>query len=205
MWRSWKFLKNVVFPASQSRRQASDCESQSSHEGDQSRRVLQSDIPSHGQAKHRVTECISQVPEHRETRRTRFQNGFNLSKKASPLNPPTHTMMLMEQPVVEPTETTPDDVRVSSEEESTDLASDADRYKIPNTRKPTGRHNFWTHVPIHLNCEVCKLTETTRFPCRKRRETRGDRINLPKNTWRCQSGGPQSSQHRCAVVVPDRS
>ena len=39
------------------------------------------------QVRNRATDCISQVSRHWETGRTRFQSGFNLSKKASLVNP----------------------------------------------------------------------------------------------------------------------
>ena len=47
------------------------------------------------------------------------------------------------EPVVDPKETTRDDMRVGFEEESTELLVFAERSKGPNTSKPTGRHNVF--------------------------------------------------------------
>ena len=73
---------------------------------------------------------------------------------------------------------TPDDMRVRSEEESTDLLSIANGSKRPHTSKPTGWHNVLTHFPIDPDCEVFKLTETSRAPCRNRQKV-GDRVHHP--------------------------
>ena len=57
-----------------------------------------------------------------ETGRIKFQSVFNLSKKASLVNLPTHTRnVVVEHRVVRRKEKTPDDMRVSSDEESTEL------------------------------------------------------------------------------------
>ena len=48
--------------------------------------------------------------------------------------------------VVEPKEKTPDHMRVSSEEEPTDLPFIADRSKRPNTSRPIGRHSVFTQL-----------------------------------------------------------
>ena len=109
----------------------------------------------------------------------RFQSGFNCSKKAYLVNlpaPDSHSV-LVEQPVVEAKEKTPDDLRVSSEEESTVLSKKD--FRRPNTSEPTGRHIF-THFPKDPDWEVCKLTDTTRALCRNCPEARGDRIHLPQ-------------------------
>ena len=90
----------------------------------------------------------------------RFQSGFNLSGE-----PADSHNVVVEQPVVEPQK--PDDMRVSSEEESTDLPSIANRSRRPHTSKPTGRHKFFfTHFPKNPDCEVCELSKTSRAPCR---------------------------------------
>ena len=62
-----------------------------------------------------------------ETSRTRFQSGFNISKKASLVNSPDSDNVVVEQPVVEPKEKTLVDMRMSSEEVSTDLPFVAER------------------------------------------------------------------------------
>ena len=86
--------------------------------------------------------------------------------------------MVVGQPVVEPKEKTPDEMRVSSEEESTDLHVSAEMSKRPNTSKQTGRHKVFTPLPEDLNCQVRKLTKTTRAPCRNCLEARGGRTHL---------------------------
>ena len=85
MCRLWQYLKNLVFPASQSRRRAAD--------------------------------CMSHVS--RETCRERFQNDFNLVKKASlvnvtaPPSPPPHSRNVVVEQPGKSAETTPDDLRMS--------------------------------------------------------------------------------------------
>ena len=59
------------------------------------------------QARHRASECISQVSRHCETGRG--------------AEPPDSHSVVVEQPAVEPKEETPDDMRVSFEEGLTDL------------------------------------------------------------------------------------
>ena len=64
------------------RRRATDCKPRCRIiKRDQARQVLQPVVPA------RNTQA-----RHRETGRVRFQNGFNLSEKASLVNFPTHTM-----------------------------------------------------------------------------------------------------------------
>ena len=127
------------------------------------------------QARHRVTDCVSHVSRHRETGRIKFEDGFNLSKKASVVNPSDLHSVVVEQPVVEPKEKTPDDMRVSSEEESADLTHIAERSQRPTASKPTGRHDVFTHVLEDPDWEVCNFSETTGAPCRNHPEARGDR------------------------------
>ena len=63
-------------------------------------------------------------------------------------------------------------MRVSSDEESTDLPVITDKSKRPNTS-----HNVFKHFHKDLYCEVCKLTKTARP--RKRPEARRDRNHHP--------------------------
>ena len=70
---------------------------------------------------------------------------------------------------------------VNSEEESADLPVLAEMSKRPNTSKPNGKHHVFTHVPKDPNCKLCKLTNTTRAPCRNRPEARRDRAYHPQN------------------------
>ena len=44
-------------------------------------------------------------------------------------------------------------MRVCSEEESTELPFIAERSKMPNTSKPTGRHNVFTNFSRDPNCD----------------------------------------------------
>ena len=123
-----------------------------------------------------MTNCTSQVSRHLETRRLRFQNGFNLLKNASGEPPPDSHNEVVEQPVVEPREKTLDQMMVSSEEESTDLPASAERSKRPITC----RHKVFTRCPEDPKCKVCELTRTARAPCRNRPDTRGNRTHLPQ-------------------------
>ena len=83
--------------------------------------------------------------------------------------------VVVEQPVVEPQEKTPDDMSVSSEEWLPNLRSIASRSMRPNTSKPTGKHNVFTHVPEDPDGEVCHLTNKLPELCadtaHKREET----------------------------------
>ena len=36
------------------------------------------------------------------------------------------------------------------------------------SREDLGKHNVHTHFPKDRNCEICKRTENTRAPCRRR-------------------------------------
>ena len=103
---------------------------------------------------------------------------LQLFKEGLSGEPPELHDVVVDQPAVEPKGKTPDDMRVRSQEESSDLLVFAERSKRRTTRKPTGRHNVFTHVPADPNCEVCKLTKTSRAPCRNRSEARGDRVKV---------------------------
>ena len=92
-----------------------------------------------------ATDCESQEPEHWEIGREWFWKGCNFLKKAFLVNPSDSHNVLVEQPEVKPKEQTPDEMRVSSKDQSTDLPGFAERSKRPNTRKPTNRHNVFTH------------------------------------------------------------
>ena len=63
---------------------------------------------------------------------------------------------------------------------------------------------FWTHVPQDPNCEVCKLTKTSRSPCRNRPAARGDRVHsLGKLSRRISKFSMGKNESRCGVVVQD--
>ena len=139
------------------------------------------------QARHRVTDCVSHVSRHRETGRIRFEDGFNLSKKASLVNLPppslpllpTHTVVVVEQPVVEPKEKTPDDTR--GELRRRISRSSSYRRKVPETRRK--QTNWQARCFLHMFLKIqigCNLSETTGAPCRNHPEARGDRAHHPK-------------------------
>ena len=48
--------------------------------------------------------------------------------------------------------------------------------KRANDFKPQGDHNVFTHFPEDPNCEVCRMTNTTRARCKNRPLTRVDGI-----------------------------
>ena len=118
--------KNSVCPMTLRWRRAADC-------------TLQ--VPPHQVAKSSSIRC----PKARRTQgrhpsgdRMHFpgvqarRDDFNLSKKDSLLNPPGSHKVVVEQPTVEPKEKTPDDMRVSSEERSTDVPVQETKHKQAN-------------------------------------------------------------------------
>ena len=119
--------------------------------------------------------------------------------------------VVVEQLLVVPKEKTPDDMRMIFEDESTDLLFIAERSKRSDTSKPTGRHNVFTPFPRDPNCEVCKLTKTTRAPCRNRPDARWDRVHhpqpfedlLPADHKVLTEENECLLQHSCAVVGQD--
>ena len=88
--------------------------------------------------------------------------------------PPDSHSVFLEQLAGEPKQKTPDDTRRSSEEESTDLPSVANWSKRSHTSKPTGRHNGFTHFLQDPDGRDCRLTKTTRAPCRYGSDARRD-------------------------------
>ena len=90
MNQSWQFLKNLGNPMSLRRRWATGCKFQPP-----ARRA---------QARHRATDCISQVSKHREIGRMKFQSGFDLQTKRLFGERPDSHNVVKEQPVVEPEE-----------------------------------------------------------------------------------------------------
>ena len=91
-------------------------------------------------------------------------------------------------------------MRVSSEEESTDLHVSAEMSKRPNTSKQTGRHKVFTPLPEDLNCQVRKLTKTTRAPCRNCLEARGGRTHLLQHLVMLQQRIIRFSKKRISLV-----
>ena len=98
------------------------------------------------QARHQATDCFSPVSRHQETGCIKFQSGFNLSKRTSLVNLLDSHNVVVEQPAVE-SKKTPDDMRVMS--------------KRPNTSKPTGRDNIFTHFP---QLRIVKYASSQRLP-----------------------------------------
>ena len=148
-------------PVSFPRRRATDCKSQRINHQETSReKVPQSDAPRQenpSQASDDLLHfaCFQAL----ETGRRRFQKSFNLYLSNEP--PDSHTVVV-ERPVVEPKEKTRDDMRVSSEEESTDLPSVANRSRRPNTSKPTGRQNVFLHIFVKIR--LVKLARSQKLP-----------------------------------------
>ena len=101
-------------------------------------------------ARHWATDCIPQVSRRRETGRIRAQSGFNLFEEGLSGEHPDSHNVVVEQTVVDPKERPSSDVRVSSEEKSTDLPFTAERSKRPNTSKPIGRHIFFIFPTIRI-------------------------------------------------------
>ena len=97
-------------------------------------------------------------------------------KEGLSFDPSDSRAVVVEQPVVAPKETTPDDTRVSSEEESTDLPFVAERFQRPNTSKQSGSTMF-----LHIFPKI----RSVRYPSsvQERPDARGDRIHLPQNKW----------------------
>ena len=54
------------------------------------------------QARHRVSDCTSQVSRHRETGHIRFQSGFHCEKQASLVNLPTHNVVVEQPKKIQP-------------------------------------------------------------------------------------------------------
>ena len=78
---------------------------------------------------------------------------LQLDKEGLSREPPdSHSVVVEQLVVVEPQEKTPDDMRVSPEEESTDLPFIAERSKRPNTSKPICSHNVLAH--FHQRSEL---------------------------------------------------
>ena len=80
----------------------------------------------------------------------------------------------------------------------------------PTTKRleDLGKHNVHTHFPKDRNCEICKRTQITRAPCRRRKgegvpraDNFGDLITADHKVLSdtCES----RNNHRCAVVVQD--
>ena len=124
-------------------------------------------------ARHRATDCISHVSRHREIGRMRFQSGFNCSKKAYLVNlpaPDSHSV-LVEQHVVEAKEKTPDDLRVSSEEESTFCRRKISGDQIPASQLAGTSLHIFPKIRIGKCASSRTLRELRAGTVRKREET----------------------------------
>ena len=69
--------------------------------------------------------------------------------------------VVVEQPVVEPKATTPDDVRVSSAEESTYIPDLSEESRRPNTSKSINRQHVSAHVRKDPHCVKFGSSQTT--------------------------------------------
>ena len=102
------------------------------------------------------------VSRHRENGRIRFKKGFNFSQKASRVNLPTHTTPWWNNLQVSQKKKL-DDVRVRSEEMSTDLHSIANRSKRPQANWQA--QCFYTFSSRSRSCRNClplRFTATQR-------------------------------------------
>ena len=104
MCQLWQFLLNLENPMTLRRRRATDCKFQvPDHQGQSSRKVRRSDVPSQENPGEAWSDRLHVTGvRHLETGHTKFQNAFNLSKKVSLANSSTHTNVVVEQLVVEP-------------------------------------------------------------------------------------------------------
>ena len=129
------------------------------------------------QARHRVTDCESQVPRKQETSRRRFQKGSTFRRRSLWCTPRL-TQCRGGTTCGRAHRKTPDDLRVSSEVESGEL-----RGKVPETKHKQANWQVPCGCTVPLtnpNCEVSKHTKTTGAPCRNRPEACGDRIHHPR-------------------------
>ena len=93
------------------------------------------------------------------------------------------------------------------------LASSSHEVSLEPTfkrREDLGKHSVYTHFPKDRNCEICRRTQITRAPCRRRNggavlraENFGDLITADHKVLsdNCES----RNNHRHAVVVQDLS
>ena len=104
----------------------------------------------------------------------------------------------VEQSVVEPKETTPDDMSLSSEGKLTNLRVFEERSTGPKSSMPTGQAQ-------------CFHTKVTRATCRNCPKARGDRIHHPQKFGDAKTAdhkivdeeNESRLQHRLAVVLQD--
>ena len=66
--------------------------------------------------------------------------------------------------------------------------------------QPRGNHNVFTHYPKDPNCEVCKMTKTTRARCRIKPKKRVDGIAF-STIWRPDHGRSHNSERGKRVKV----
>ena len=110
--------------------------------------------------RYRATDCKFQVPAHQEAGREKVPERLQLLKEGFSGEPPDTHIFVVEQHVVEPNEKNLNAMRLSSEEKSTDLLTIANGSKRPNTRKPTGKHNFHT---FHPQIRIVKFVRSQRL------------------------------------------
>ena len=96
--------------------------------------------------------------------------------------------------------------------EETEVPAAANISPESDSERPTEvaarKHSIYIHIPKDRNCEVCKRTQMTRAPCRRRRgeavpreEKFGDLITADHKVF--SEEGESRNNHRCAVVVQD--
>ena len=115
------------------------------------------------------------VSRHGETGCVKFQERLQLFKEGLAGEPPDSRNVVVEHPAVERKDTTPDDMRVSSDEESTDLPTIANKSKRPNTSERA--QSVYT---VSQKIRIVKFVSSRQLPERNRPEARGDRCHHPQ-------------------------
>ena len=67
-------------------------------------------------------------------------------------------------------------------------------------REDLGKHSVYTHFPKDRNCEICKRTNITRAPCRRRN---GEAVPRAEKFGDLMAADHKVHNHRYAVVVQD--
>ena len=88
------------------------------------------------------------------------------------------------------------------------IFQDSDSERPAKVVSKSRKHSTYIHFPKHRNCKVCKRTEMTRAPCRKRiggavprAENFGDLITADRKVLG--EGSESRNNHRCPAVVQD--
>ena len=139
--------------------------------GDWSQKVHQSDVPSHEESRPSIgrPNAFARCPGSGGDRSQKVPQLLQYFKEGFSGKPSGSHNVVVEHSEAEQQEKTLDDMRVSSEEEATDLfISRRIGPGHPNTSKPSDKHNVLTRCPKDPTCEVSELTKSTRAPCKNR-------------------------------------